>query len=107
MENPQHNVGRVGFSNGVSVGGRDLNNPADALADINPEALLADGLEDAFVGYTVNYHHAHVAVYDYGKCVQILVERDGMTEEEAEECLEFNTLSAYVGENGPLYVVME
>jgi hypothetical protein len=84
-----------------------LNNPSDALADINPDALLADGLEDAFVGYTVNFHHAHVAVYDYGKCVQILVNRDGMTEEEAEECLEFNTLSAYVGENGPLYVVME
>jgi hypothetical protein len=30
-----------------------------------------------------------------------------MTEGEAEEFLEFNTLSAYVGENGPLYVVME
>jgi hypothetical protein len=78
-----------------------------SLEDLNPEALLADGLEDAFVGYTVNFHHAHVAVYDYGKCVQILVNRDGMTEEEAEECLEFNTLSAHVGENGPLYVVME
>jgi hypothetical protein len=78
-----------------------------SLEDLNPEALLADGLEDARLGYTVNFHHAHVAVYDYGKCVQILVNRDGMTEEEAEECLEFNTLSAYVGENGPLYVVME
>ena len=73
MENPQHNVGRVGFSNGVSVGDCNLNNASDALAYLNPNALLADGLEDAFVGYTVNFHHSHVAVYDYGKCVQILV----------------------------------
>jgi hypothetical protein len=97
----------LGGSNGVSVGDGGLNKLSDELSYINPEALLADGLEDAFVGYTLNYHHAHVAIYDYGKCVQILVNRDGMTEEEAEECLEFNTLSAYVGENGPLYVVME
>ena len=33
----------------------------EALSEINPGALLADGLEDAFVGYTLNTHHAHVA----------------------------------------------
>jgi hypothetical protein len=34
----------------------------------------------------------------------VLVERDGMTAEEADEFLSFNTLGAYVGENGPLFV---
>lgn len=77
-----------------------------SLGELNPNALLADGLEDAFVGYTVNFHHAHVAVYGYDKCVQVLVDRDGMAWEEAEKFLEFNTLSAYVGDNGPLFVVM-
>ena len=76
----------------------------EALAEINPEALLADGLEDALIGYTVNHHHAHVAVYDYCKCIEVLVARDGMTHEEADEFLSFNTLGAYVGENGPIYV---
>ena len=76
----------------------------DELSELNPEALLADGLEAAFVGYTVNHHHAHVAVYDVQKCIDVLVERDGMTHEGAEECLEFNTLGCYVGPNGPLYV---
>jgi hypothetical protein len=76
----------------------------DDLAELNPYALLADGLEAAFIGYTVNIHHAHVAVYDVQKCIDILVERDGMTPEGAEEFIEFNTLGAYVGENGPLYV---
>ena len=74
------------------------------LAELNPDALLADGLEAAMVGYTVNNHHPCVAVYDIDKCVQVLVDRDGMTHEDAEEFLSFNTLGAYVGENGPLFV---
>lgn len=76
----------------------------DDLAEMNPDALLADGLEAALVGYTVNQHHPHVAVYDVQKCIDVLVERDGMTHEEADEYLSFNTLGAYVGENGPLFV---
>jgi hypothetical protein len=77
----------------------------DALSGVNPDALLADGLEEAIIGYTANHHHPHVAVYDYGKCVDVLVKRDGMTQEEADEFLHFNTLGAYVGEAGPLFVV--
>lgn len=76
----------------------------DDLREINPDALLADGLEAALIGYTVNTHHAHVAVYDIDKCIDVLVERDGMTPEEAEEFLSLNTICAYVGENGPLYI---
>lgn len=85
----------------------DDNLAADPFSDLreaNPEALLADGLEPAYVGHTVNHHHAVVAVYDYGKCVETLVQRDGMTDEEADEFLQFNTLGAYVGENGPLFI---
>ena len=76
----------------------------DDLREINPDALLADGLEAAIIGYTVNTHHAHVAVYDIDKCIDVLVERDGVTPEEADEFLSFNTICAYVGENGPLYI---
>ena len=55
-------------------------------------------------GYTVNHHHAHVAVYDINKCIEVLVDRDGMSHEEADEFLSFNTLGAFVGENGPIYI---
>lgn len=74
------------------------------LAELNPDALLADGLGAAIIGYTVNHHRPHVVVYDIQKCVEVLVERDGMTHEEADEYLSYNTLGAYVGENGPLFV---
>lgn len=80
-----------------------IDDPFDDLSEANPEALLADGLEDAYLGYVINTHHKAVAVYDAGRCVEVLME-DGMTEEEAVEYLEFNTFCAYVGENGPLFV---
>lgn len=76
----------------------------EELAEANPDAILADGLEAALVGYTINTTSPHVAVYDAEKCIRVLVERDGMTPEEAVEYLEFNTFCAYVGQNGPLYI---
>ena len=76
----------------------------DELREANPDALLATGLEDALIGYTINTHFNHVAVYSSQKCVEVLVKRDGMTHEEAEEYLEHNTYCAYVGPHGPLYV---
>lgn len=76
----------------------------DDLIEINPDALTADGFDDAIIGYTVSTPHPHVVVYDVDKCIEILVERDGMSHEEADEYLSFNTLCCYVGENTPLFV---
>lgn len=75
----------------------------DDLAEENPEALLADGFESCLLGYTCNHHHPVVAVYDLGLCVRKLMD-DGLSEDEAVEYLSFNTLGAYVGVNGPLFV---
>jgi hypothetical protein len=75
----------------------------DDLFTINPDALLADGFEDAYMGYIANHHHKPVAAYDLTVCVEVLME-DGMSEDEAMEYLEFNVLGAYVGEHGPLFV---
>ena len=76
----------------------------DEIATHNPDALLADGFNDALVGYTIGANHPAVAVYSAEACVQVLVDRDDMTPEEAEEFLEFNTYCAYVGPNGPLFI---
>jgi hypothetical protein len=76
----------------------------DCIAEVNPDALYADGLEDAAIGYTLNTHGEHVVAYDYDRCVEALVTRDGMSHEGAEEYLSFNTLCAYVGPHGPIYV---
>ena len=66
--------------------------------------LLADGFEDAFVGIGRQFVGKPIAVYDRVKCIEILVERDGMSFEEAEEYFSFNVEGAYVGEQTPMFV---
>lgn len=65
---------------------------------------LADGFEGAFIGIVRSFNSTS-ALYDYSKCVSILVERDGLLEEDAEEFLEYNVLNAYVGENTPSFLM--
>ena len=69
----------------------------------DPETLLADGFEDALVSYGTRFVHG-VAVYSTSKCLDILMERDGMTDEEAMEYFTFNVTGAYVGENTPVFL---
>ena len=45
-----------------------------------------------------------VAVYDYDMCVHVLMERDGMTCEEAIEFMDFNVTGSYVGEKTPIFI---
>jgi hypothetical protein len=66
--------------------------------------LTADGFEGALIGVVAGACRETVACYDYGKCVGILMERDGMDEEDAEEWMEFNVVGAYVGETTPLFL---
>lgn len=65
------------------------------------EALLADGFDDALIGY-LNGPNL-VAVYDYTMCVHILME-DNMTYEEALEYMEYNVVNTYVGEKTPIFI---
>jgi hypothetical protein len=75
----------------------------DKLAQENPEALLWDGFDEALVGIVNRACQPALALYSVPRCIDILVKRDGMTPNEAEEYLEFNTLCAYLGNMTPLY----
>ena len=66
--------------------------------------LLANGFEDALLGIGQQFDKS-MAVYDRDKCLQILVERDGMTPEEAEDYFEFNVVGAWVGEYTPIFMI--
>jgi len=71
------------------------------LADLDAEIILADGFEDALVGVAERCASEPVAVYDLAKMIDVLVKRDGMTHEEADEYISFNVLGAYIGEQTP------
>jgi hypothetical protein len=66
--------------------------------------LLADGFHRAFMGLTSEWSGAMRSVYDYDRCVRILMRRDGMSEEDAIEYMEFNVVGSYVGKATPLFV---
>jgi len=66
--------------------------------------VLADGLDDAFVGVGSAFGGTTCAVYDKDKVIEILMTRDGMTHDEAWEFFDFNIAGAYVGEATPIFV---
>jgi len=73
----------------------------EVIAGVNSEALFADGFDDAIIGYDAS---GACAVYDYKRCVDILMKRDNMDLHEAHEYMEFNVISAYVGDYTPIFV---
>lgn len=73
-------------------------------AEIDEEMILADGFDEAFVGYATRCGMPAVAVYDVYKCLGILTERHGLSAEEAIEHFEFNIAGAYVGEHTPMFI---
>lgn len=55
------------------------------------EFLKADGYDKAIIGVDVQFFRL---IYDYDLAIRILIEDEGMTEEEAIEYFEFNTLGS-------------
>ncbi len=70
-----------------------------------PEMILFDGLEDAVIGIARQFAKDPLLVYDRDKCIEILIERDGMSFDEAEEYFQFNTEGLWAGEGTPLIMV--
>lgn len=75
----------------------------DILGGVDEQLLLADGYEAALIGYGQQFNNTF-AVYDRSKCIQILIDRDGMTYEEANEYFEFNTVGAWMGVHTPAFM---
>tara|TARA_B100001287_G_C22663832_1_gene521837 strand:- start:292 stop:549 length:258 start_codon:yes stop_codon:yes gene_type:complete len=66
---------------------------------------LADGYEKAFIGTTISaFGRKQVALYDYDKCIMILMNDNDWNEEEAIEWFNFNTIGSWVGEDTPIFV---
>ena len=68
------------------------------------DILLADGFEDAFLGIVEGMGSVPKACYDENKCLDILMERDGMDFEEAIDYFRFNVTGGYVGEHTPAFI---
>tara|TARA_R110000803_G_scaffold39474_7_gene85158 strand:- start:1169 stop:1384 length:216 start_codon:yes stop_codon:yes gene_type:complete len=67
----------------------------------------ADGLDEAILGTATRPDLPEILVYDYYKCVDIFMENNEWTEEEALEWMDFNVINAYVGKDTPIFVIIE
>lgn len=72
--------------------------------EFEEDLLFADGFDDAILGLGEQYSRTRAVVYDYSKCVKILMTRDGMSNEDALDYMEINVVSAYVGEHTPIFL---
>jgi len=75
------------------------------------DRILDAGFEDVIVFSDFSYDDAIIgvstdgqAIYAYDLMVEWLIENEGMTEEEAMEWIDFNTIRSlpYAGENAPI-----
>tara|TARA_R110000782_G_scaffold4156_8_gene14757 strand:+ start:2240 stop:2509 length:270 start_codon:yes stop_codon:yes gene_type:complete len=68
----------------------------------NPNALKADGFDEAILGVTHRCGDESLIAYDYEECVNIL--QKDMSREDAVEYMEFNVVGSYVGEGTPIFI---
>ena len=79
----------------------------DEIEDIlsEGEALLMeprDQYDSCLVGVGYRFHDGPLAVYDIDRVLSVLGEE--MSEGDAQEWFEYNTLGAWVGEGTPIFV---
>ena len=72
----------------------------EAIRNANERAMLVDGHDDALAGYDTQGR----AIYFVDAIIGRLMQRDGMTQDEAIEFFDFNIAGAYVGEYTPIYM---
>lgn len=68
------------------------------------DAVILDGLDDAIIGIVEDFHGRRI-LYSKDKILQILQERDSMTESEAEEFYDFNIIGLYASELNAVFLV--
>ena len=69
-----------------------------------------DGFDEASIGTALIWNgneRVEVLVYDSEKMVEQLMTRDGMSDEEAIEYIDFNIEGAYIGKDTPVIVWKE
>lgn len=81
----------------------------DIITDMYPDEsfLTVDGFEDCLIGVAERFGGLLVLAYDKDKILKKMVDRDGMTWEEATEYFDYNIVGAWVGEKTPIFISSE
>ena len=66
-------------------------------------AIILDGLDEAIMGIAEEFGNGYRIVYSKSKVFGVLMNRDGMTEEEAIEFYEYNILGLYASPQNAIF----
>ena len=70
-------------------------------------AVILDGLNEAIIGIVEEFGNGPRILYSKPKILNILCERDLMTQSEAEEFYDYNIIGLYAGEQNPVFLITE
>ena len=79
----------------------------EEVAEINPDALMCDGFNEAIIGLGERINLGPVVAYSVEKIIDIMMQRDGMTYEDAAEYYDYNIRGAWMGEFTPIFITTE
>ena len=79
----------------------------EEIEEINPEALLCDGFDEAIIGMAERINLGPVVAYSVEKIIGTLMSRDEMSYEDAYEYYNFNIVGAWIGDNTPVFITTE
>jgi len=75
------------------------------MADEEPTGtMVAEGFEPAFLGYAWSAHRPPIAIYDRKRAQRVLMDRAGMTADEADEFIQYKVESDWKGPGTPLFL---
>jgi hypothetical protein len=79
----------------------------DYIDEYAEGAVILTDLDDAIIGVVEEFGNGPRILYSTEKIIQILIDRDGMSEEEAIEYYGFNIVGMFAGGQNPVFLVKD
>ena len=76
----------------------------EQITELNPEAIVLDGLNEAIVGIGHSKDLEPRLIYSVNIIILTLMRRDNMTLTEAQEFYDYNIADGYFGNHGPIFL---
>lgn len=75
-----------------------------AVEEENPKARFFEEFDAALLGPLRRCGQPTIAAYSYQRAVDVLMQQEGMTHEEAVEWMEYNVIGLWIGEHTPAWL---
>jgi hypothetical protein len=77
---------------------------SELIAQINPEAIVIDGMDTALIGLAYRCGISPVVCYDKTKCAEIVMKEHSLSYNDAMVWLEENVFNVYAGIYTPIFI---